>query len=603
MADGPADNLQELPEQIQRMLDHYRLVDNPFGKAVDAKVFSRAGNRARVAGEIERLFRSTATDCLLIAPEGGGKSTLARQVARQLGADWRVAWIDGWQILDPVDLVRELGAQLRLGHKVEGTAAEVSRRIAELVATKADGGENGLLVVQHADQLTPEMQRWLRSLGRHGGRPETRLRQLWFAESAQAIDEAGNAHHWCTITLDPLTDAQAMEYLGDRFAAAGRFEGLPIEENEVARLNRIAGGWPGRLNRVARDYLVAANKRALEWQPATGLLYALIGIAALIALTTMAVRYLSTQPETNTADQPAPEDHEPASDQAGINPAIDEPDDGRQQSASESEPASISASEGDEVAPVSSEQSPDTDTATVVPESIPSDDDDTEPTPAGEGDAEPTLPDEGDAGLKAAGEQSVYTVQLAGARNRENLVALRDDLDVRVDTRIARTTLEDQPWYVLIAGRHESVSQARDAIDALPPEIRSRSPWPRALSELEVLESTTSPSQGALDVPDEDVAAGEEGNGGVSAPSAPFTLQLVGVRERSSLEDLVSDLENTEQYEIVSTTFEGRPWYILTHGRYETEEAARSAIERLPEELQRYSPWPKRVSDSGSVPP
>ncbi|MDZ7828692.1 MAG: hypothetical protein U5K33_04100 [Halofilum sp. (in: g-proteobacteria)] len=284
MADGAADNLRELPEQIQRMLDHYRLVDNPFGTAVDAKVFSRAGNRAVVAGQIERLFQSTATECLLIAPSGGGKRTLARQVARQLGAGWRVAWIAGWEVLDSVDLVRELVAQFRLGPKVEGTPAETSRRIAELVARKADGGENCLLVVQNADQLTPEMQQWLRSLGRHGGRPEMRLRQLWLAESAQPIEQADEGHQWTATSLDPLTDTEALEYLRDRFAAAGRFEGLPIEESEVARLNRMAGGWPGRLNRVARDHLIAANKRALEWRVPTGLLYALIGIAVLAAV-------------------------------------------------------------------------------------------------------------------------------------------------------------------------------------------------------------------------------------------------------------------------------------------------------------------------------
>ncbi|MDZ7828691.1 MAG: SPOR domain-containing protein [Halofilum sp. (in: g-proteobacteria)] len=112
-----------------------------------------------------------------------------------------------------------------------------------------------------------------------------------------------------------------------------------------------------------------------------------------------------------------------------------------------------------------------------------------------------------------------------------------------------------------------------------------------------MLESTTSKAQASREAPDESTTTVGPDNGDASAPGAPFTLQLVGVRDRSSLEALVSELDNRERYEIVSTTFEGEPWYVLTHGRYETVEAARSAIERLPEDFKRYSPWPRRVSD------
>jgi len=622
MADRPADNLQELPQQIQRMLDHYRLVDNPFGKAVDAKVFSRTGNRAAVAAQIERLFRSTATECLLIAPPGGGKRTLARQVARQLGVGWRLAWVDGWEVLDAVDLVRELVAQLRLGQKVEGTPEEMSRQIAELVARKAAGGENCLLVVQHADQLTPEMQRWLRSLGRHGGRSEMRLRQLWLAESAQPIEQADEGHQWTATELEPLTDAEALEYLRDRFAAAGRFEDLPIEESEVARLNRIAGGWPGRLNEAARDYLIAANKRALEWRVPTGLMYGVIGIAVLTAVAVTMVRYLPSQPGPHTTAQSGAKDAEPAApDQAAPDPdpAVGEPDAGGQRSNSEREPDSATAGEDVEAVPATGEQSNDSGAAATGPEPIASaerdaepvrpDEDDAQPTLAGEGGAEPSASQAGDTGptasdeseaeatpadpddarAEAADARPVYTVQLAGARSVDSLLTLWNELDVGVDTSIARTTLDGEPWYVLIAGRHETVAQARDAIAALPPEIRARSPWPRALSDLEVLESPQPSREGA--------AAGEGGSAAVSAPSGPFTLQLAGVRNRGSLEALVAELENPERYEIMTTTLEGRPWYVLTHGRFETAEAARAAMERLPQELKRNSPWPRPLSD------
>jgi len=623
MPDRPADNLQELPQQIQRMLDHYRLVDNPFGKAVDAKVFSRTGNRAAVASQIENLFRATSTVCLLIAPADGGKRTLARQVARQLGPDWRVAWIDAQDPADPGDLVRDLAGQLRLDYKLAGAPEEVSRRIAELIARKGERGEHCLLVVQNADRLSPAMKDCLASLETHGVRPELRLRQLWLAESLQAMDQAEVGDPLVTVALDPLSDAEAVEYLRDRFAAAGRFEGLPIEEGEVARINRIAGGWPGRLNEAARDYLIAANKRALEWRPATGLLYALIGIAVLTAVAVTMVRYGSTQSGTKTADQSAAQDPEPAPDQAGLDSAIDEPGADSQRSASERKPVSLTAGEDDEVVAVTGGQSRDTGAARADPEPIPSDEggveptrpdeDHAEPTTKNEGDAElastderdaePTRPDENDARAQAARERPVYTVQLAGARSHEALATLTSALDRRIDTRIAHTTHQGEPWYVLISGRYETVAQARVAISRLPPELRARSPWPRNLSELEVLDRSSSSINEASGTPAAETMATEEGTDRNPADSrAPFTLQLAGVRNRGSLEALVAELENPERYEIITATLEGRPWYVLTHGRFETVEAARAAMERLPEELKRYSPWPRPLSDFAAAP-
>jgi len=660
MNDGSAGNLQGAPGPIQRMLDHYGFVDDPFGEAVDAKVFSGVGNRSRAASQIEHLFRSAAAECLLIAPSGGGKRTLAGHVIEQLGAGWCVAWVDGREIRNPFDLILELFNQFALIEDAEGTVVEGSSPIAELVARRAEGGENCLLVVLHADQLAPETQRWLRSQGRQDDRPELGLRQLWLAESPQPIEEDEEEHQWTAITLDPLTDADALGYLHDRFTAAGRSKRLSIDAHELASLNRVAGGWPGELNRVARDYLVdragkaiqrqppaerqptAEREPAARWRSRAGLVYALIGVAVLAAASVMTVRYLSAPSATTTADGPAPDGLEPARDEVEPDLARDQPDAGSQQSIPDSGPDSESTDEGDAVALPPDQESIDADTATVeaepaspdaeadtvdeepAPRDAGTDTVDAEPTPTDadaetvdaepastDADAEPTPADtdvakvdaepapSGDdaARVQDAAERTGYTVQIAGGRNRENVAALGNDLGARVDTKIARATLDGRPWYVLIAGRHDSIRQARAAIADLPPEVRARSPWPRSLSDLEVLESMSSAGQPSVDAPDQGVVNGEQGNDDGVAREAPFTLQVVGVRDRSSLEALVSELDNPERYEIVSTTFEGRPWYVLTHGRYETAEAARSDIERLPEELQQYSPWPRNLSE------
>lgn len=649
MSDGSADDLPETPRPIQRMLDHYGFVDDPFGEAVDAKAFSGAGNRSRAASQVVHLFKLAASECLLIAPAEGGKRTLARHIVEQLGSGWCVAWVDGREIYDAFDLIGELFGQLGLAEDAGGMEVEDTSPIGQLVARRFEGGEHCLLVLQHAEKLTPETQRWLRSQGRQDGQPEMGLRQLWLAESAESIDQADDEHQWTSITLDPLSDAEALEYLQDRFAAAGRSRRLPIEQHDVAWLNHVAGGWPGPLNRAARDYLVDHEKKAIQRQPAAGrqptaerqprarwrtsagLLYALIGVLVLVAASVLTVRYLSAPSETTTADRLAPDALEPARDEGEPDLARNEPDAGSQQSVPDSGPASDSTDEGDEVALAPDQESIEIDTAMVDPEPARSGDDtaavdaesvpletdvvDPEPAPPDADtatvDAEPATPDAGvatidtepivsgddGAGVEDAGEPSGYTVQIAGGRTRENVAKLGSELAARLDTDMARITLDGRPWYVLISGRHDSVEQARAAIADLPPEVRSRSPWPRPLSELEVLESTGSAGQPPIDGPDPGAVTAGQDNGGVAAREAPYTLQVVGVRDRGSLEALVAELDNPERYEIVSTTFEGQPWYVLTHGRYETAETARSDIGQLPQDLRRYEPWPRPWSE------
>jgi len=610
MADGPVDNLQELPQQIQRVLDHYRLVDNPFGKAVDAKVFSRAGNRAGVAGRIERLLRSSENDCLLVAPAEGGKRTLARQVARQLGQNWRVAWIDPVASPDTGNLVRELVGQLRLGEEIGGTAADVARRIAQLVARKAEGGERRLLVVQNADRLPAGMQQWLRSLRTYADRPDTRLRQLWLAESAEAVELAeGDKAHWTTVTLDPLTDDEALEYLRDRFAAAGLFDAIPIDAKQAARLNRAASGWPGRLNRAALDSLVAGLHTAIDWRPAARVLSRLAGVAALVLIAVLAFTHLWSGDEPGSAEEEASLETEPAWSQAGLDPVIDEPGDESDQAADQAEPATTSGEEATEVAATAGDQPVETAAATTTPDSTASNDEDEE----GEGkEREEAIEAVEAAEREHSGngeeaeptpERAGYTVQLAGARSRPDLAALNEEFAVGMETTVARTTRDGELWYVLIAGRHETASQARAAISRLPPEIRERSPWPRPLANLELLDSAASTAGETVDAPAEDAGSGEAREDDAAERDAAFTLQLVGVRDRGSLETLRSDLANPDDFEIVQTTLDGRPWYVLTHGRYETARAARATIDDLPEKLRDYEPWPRPVSDFDTAAP
>ena len=74
------------------------------------------------------------------------------------------------------------------------------------------------------------------------------------------------------------------------------------------------------------------------------------------------------------------------------------------------------------------------------------------------------------------------------------------------------------------------------------------------------------------------------------APEA-FTQQLIGVRNRTTLEELVTQFAAPESVDIVESVHKGKAWFILIHGQFDTKEAALQATAGLPAVFKDQTPW------------
>jgi len=74
------------------------------------------------------------------------------------------------------------------------------------------------------------------------------------------------------------------------------------------------------------------------------------------------------------------------------------------------------------------------------------------------------------------------------------------------------------------------------------------------------------------------------------APEA-FTQQLIGVRDKATLEQLVLQFKVPESVDIVESVHKGKAWFILIHGQFATKEAALSAVGDLPSAFKGQTPW------------
>lgn len=73
--------------------------------------------------------------------------------------------------------------------------------------------------------------------------------------------------------------------------------------------------------------------------------------------------------------------------------------------------------------------------------------------------------------------------------------------------------------------------------------------------------------------------------------TAAYTLQLMGSRNLNALEHFVAKNNLTKSAHIMTTVYQGNPWYIITYGEYQTTSQAKIARHQLPLHLQKLHPW------------
>jgi len=79
----------------------------------------------------------------------------------------------------------------------------------------------------------------------------------------------------------------------------------------------------------------------------------------------------------------------------------------------------------------------------------------------------------------------------------------------------------------------------------------------------------------------------------LAQPNTNFCLQLVGGRERASIEKFIRQHQLSDEYAIFERELKGQPWFSLIHGSFKTREQAIEAINRLPKGISKKNIWPR----------
>ncbi|WP_217477394.1 AAA family ATPase [Stutzerimonas stutzeri] len=483
-------------------LNHYGFSHDPFAARVPGFKFFPA-QRKPVLGQLHHLARYSQLLLVVTGPEGSGK-TLVRQALVASSNKQAVQSV----VISPQDTIDSSAVLQQIAQALGCPRADVDSILAQIIQLALTGQEVYLLV-DDAERLTGAAVETLLRLAQ--GNPEGRPHVFLFGEHAlvarlEALVEGEERFH--VIALQPYEEDETREYLALRLEGAGG--GLDcFSDEQVARIHAESGGWPGAINQVARDELLAAMQQSKGQRKSGGWAFPLpmkhlLALAAVVCVVVIALLMrdsdeqpvrapVTTSLPLDTAgtagSQAAPSEAEVAGGDAAPleQPIIREP----LAAAGGAEPdePSMLEPEREPVLVEPANDSPPVASEPVAPSPAPAQAPAVAPAPKAAAPREPVK--EAVAKPEAATPtnwyatqpKNHYLVQVLGTRTQSNAEALIKQHGEGFRYFVKRH--EGKPLYVVTYGSFASRDAALDAIKKLPAALRSGKPWPRSFASVQ----------------------------------------------------------------------------------------------------------------------
>ncbi len=504
---------------------------------------------------VRHLVSNTDEAIYLRGPAGAGKTHFARRLLDSLRDDAAVVWLDAAAEDIPGRVVHDLGLP-------PAAAAQWPHGVLAAV-----GGRPVVLVVDNAHRLVADAIGELNALHGAGGR----LLLLGQGDVGDALDDLAPRF----VDLPPFDPAESAAFLR---RGAGR-QAERVADAQARRAHAVSGGLPGPLLDALSDILSSpsperAHPAATSPRPASGrAIWRWLGLGVGLVLLVVVLVF---QDAINAVLDPPDPDGGVAT--ARVEPDTPAPDPPTSAPTQEVVPPMVESRHApavelpELVAPVASIERAPGQATTAESEALDA------VTPAQTGAGEPA------ARQSEASSDAVPDTAppVASAAEHEPLVAVGDAQSPASSPGASRA---DDP---VVSDSAPSDTAAPDVAVRPPHETAQAVPVDGPPRAAEPAAPKAKPS------PVDPVVSPSYGSAWL-ASRVPhrYTLQLVGGRERRSLEQFILRNRIAPPYAIFERRLDGRPWYSLVAGDYDDRDAAVAARARLPRQLRDAGVWPR----------
>ncbi|MDV7210798.1 AAA family ATPase [Azotobacter beijerinckii] len=232
----------------EALLTYYQFSHDPFAPRTPGFKFFPA-QRKQVLGQLHHLARYSRLLLVVSGPLGSGKTLLRQALVASSNKQAVLCVVVSARASARVDgLLRQIALGLGLEYADERS---ILSRVEQLVAA----GQEVYLLVDDAELLETTALDALLALA--AGTVVVRPRVFLFGEPelvTRLQSLAGGEERFHVLRLNPYALDDTREYLAQRLEGAGSDIGL-FSDEQVEAIHRDSGGWPGEINRFARELL------------------------------------------------------------------------------------------------------------------------------------------------------------------------------------------------------------------------------------------------------------------------------------------------------------------------------------------------------------
>lgn len=513
--------LQDDPD----FLEHYGLKHDPFAMGGPWFQFFKPGRR-EVLEQLIHFSRYSQLVLMVVGPRGAGKTVLRHALAAAGKASAVNVVASGTRHQDAAALMQLMAAALGQPN------AEVMSLL-QGVEQQALAGKDVHLLVDDAQLLDNSAIQLLQRLAQGNGVARTKV-FLFGAPSLpirlQELAAQGQPLDYHSIELEPWGVEDSQAYLEQRLHVAGA--GLELfTDQELGRLLHEAGGWPGNINQLAREILIARLPGMAHATPVTQVKpKALLPYRHFAALLVLLVALLGLW---LWKDQPQQDQRSAVVPPQAVQPSELEPE------------LDTTPSGGQRIAlPLSMPEAP-----VAVPAVTPQ-----QQLIQQEGSVEPSRPVAAATTVSPAQAASVVVEPAAPVQPAVQ------PLPTPELAQTAQPQPQPQPKAEVAPAPSRPATQVQPRVQAAVAERQS------ALS-----------GQGWY----------------VAQPAAKLTLQVFATASESKARSFVQ--ANGSEFRYYRKQHQGQPLYVVTHGLYDNRDSAMAAEARLSANLRKNKPWPKSL--------
>ncbi len=525
-------------------LERFGLQREPFSSSTDDGFFLLDSDRAQRLNMLYHLSQNSEALLLLTGIKGSGKTSLLQKFLAMGNDTWRYCLIRANAMMNPEQMLRHVAEGFGLepdGINFSSALDTLKNRFIELRRS----GLTALLLVDDAHELPAASLTVIMKLSELRDEDEGLIRIVLFSEpqirNMLSAPELADVRHRITHTLEmpELNEQQTADYINYRLSVAGLDGKSPFSRGKIKKIHKLSHGIPALINEHANAMLHGGDTPQTQTDVAAtsflGRMKASLMVLGLLLIAGLATYFVMEDAFNDLFNTDTPKVAQLELPEA--------------KQAVAAKPVIETINKDEDIV-----KAPETVTATE----------------------QTSVTASKQTNTPAEPQQQNQTAAINKFIHKDTTTAVTD-----------KTVATSKPADITVAQQAEK------------PEAAETGPRPVIKPVLRT-EDANGVDAAAKAAPAETVTASKPGakpDWLASQNKNHFTLQLMGSRNRASVEGYRRSNKLGQEAAVIKTLHQGGEWYVLVYGSYATKAKARAAIPKLPANLRKASPWPRKIGD------